>query len=97
MNPGYFKGMAILSGALVPPQRTGGENILDIIDRVKDENLLIIHGDKDNAVPIENTRKAVEKLKTLNAKYTYIEIPGAAHGNYNKWDEVVDWIKDLEK
>ncbi|MFC1726796.1 prolyl oligopeptidase family serine peptidase [candidate division KSB1 bacterium] len=97
MNPGFFKGLVILSGALVPPQRTGGENIIDIIDRIKGENLLIIHGDKDNAVPIENTRKAVEKLKALNAKYTYIEIPGAAHGNYNKWDEVVDWIKDLEK
>ncbi len=97
LKPGYFKGLAILSGALVPPERTGGENILNMIDKIKTGNFLIIHGDRDNAVPIENTREAVKKLKAINTNVTYIEIPGAAHGNYNKWQEVVNWIQELIK
>ncbi len=95
-NPGYFKGLLILSGALAAPPETGGENILkllDSLDSLKGKDLLIIHGDKDNAVPIANTRKAVEKLKALNAKFTYIEISGAGHGNYNKFGEIIDWIR----
>jgi predicted peptidase len=93
LRPNYFRGLIIGSGALVPPQGVKGENILEIIDRVKDENILIIHGDKDNAVPIDNTRKAVKKLKALNANFEYIEVPGAGHGNYDKNKEIVKWIK----
>jgi predicted esterase len=93
LKPNYFRGLIIGSGALVPPRGVKGENILEIIDRVKDENILIIHGDKDNAVPIDNTRKAVKKLKALNANFEYIEIPGAGHGNYDKNKEIIEWIK----
>jgi predicted esterase len=93
LKPNYFRGLIIGSGALVPPQIVKGENILEIIDRAKDENILLFHGDKDNAVPIDNTRKAVKKLKALNANVEYIEIPGAGHGNYDKNKEIVAWIK----
>ncbi len=93
LKPNYFRGLIIASGALVPPKRVKGENILEIIDRVKDENILIIHGDKDNAVPIDNTRKAVKKLKAMNANFEYIEVPGAGHGNYDKNKEIVEWVK----
>ena len=92
-KPNYFRGLVIISGALTAPEGTGGENILDMIDKVRNENFLIIHGDKDNAVPIENTRKAVEKLKALNANVEYIEVPGAGHGNFNKNAEIINWIK----
>jgi predicted peptidase len=93
LKPNYFKGLIIGSGALVPPRGIKGEDILQIIKRVKDENILIIHGDKDNAVPIDNTRKAVKKLKALNANVEYIEVPGAGHGNYDKNKEIIEWIK----
>jgi len=89
----YFRGLVIISGALAAPEETGGENILDMIHKVGNENFLIIHGDKDNAVPITNTRKAVEKLKALNANVEYIEVPGAGHGNLDKNAEIINWIK----
>jgi predicted esterase len=93
LKPNYFRGLVIISGALTAREGTGGENILDMIDKVRNENFLILHGDKDNAVPIENTRKAVEKLKALNAKVEYIEVPGAGHGNFDKNAEIIAWIK----
>jgi len=58
-------------------------------------NVFVVHGDKDNAVPVENARKAVEKLKELGIKHRYVEVKGAAHGGYEKWDEIFDWLMTI--
>jgi len=98
-NPGYFKGLVILSGALRPPKiyRNKGENILDIIKNAENQNILIIHGAKDNAVPIDLTKEAVKKLEQIKANFEYIELPNAAHGNYDKWNEIIKWIEKYIK
>jgi phospholipase/carboxylesterase len=97
LNPDLFKAVVILSGAISPPPDLSrkGENILDLLDRGKGLNFLIVHGAKDNAVPVENAREAVRKLEELGIKHKYIEIKDAFHVGYNKWNEIFDWIRDV--
>jgi predicted esterase len=95
LNPGLFKAIVIQSGAISPPPYLKGENILDLLDRGKGSNFLIVHGAKDNAVPVDDARKAVQKLKELGIKHKYIEVKDGFHVGYNKWDEIFDWIRDV--
>ena len=43
----------------------------------------IYHGDKDDTVPVENSRKAYRALKACGADVEYFEIVGCNHGS---WD-----------
>jgi predicted esterase len=95
LNPELFKAVVVQSGAISPPPYLKGENILDLLDRGKGLEFLIVHGAKDNAVPVENARKAVQKLKELGIKHKYIEVKDGFHTGYNKWDEIFDWIRDV--
>lgn len=95
LHPDVFKAVVIRSGAVAPPANLKGDNILDLIEQGKQNRLFIVHGDKDNAVPVENARKAVEKLKEKGVKHRYIELEGVAHGGYDKWPEIFNWIKDV--
>ena len=95
LHPDLFKAVIIRSGAIEPPPYLKGENILDLLKKGKGLNVFIAHGDKDNAVPVENARKAVEKLKELGIKHRYVEVKGAAHGGYEKWDEIFDWLMTI--
>ncbi len=97
LNPELFKAVVIQSGAISPPPYLNqkGENILDLLDRGKGLSFLIVHGAKDNAVDVENARKAVQKLKELKIKHKYIEVKDAFHTGYNKWDEIIDWIREV--
>lgn len=95
LYPDLFKAVIIRSGGISPPTPLKGENTIDLLDKGKGLNLFIVQGDKDNAVPVENARRAVQRLKELGIKHIYIEIKGAAHGGYNKWDEIFDWLKKI--
>ncbi len=95
LHPDLFRAVIIRSGAIEPPSYLKGENILDLLNKGKGLNVFVVHGDKDNAVPVENARKAVEKLKELGIKHRYVEVKGAAHGGYEKWDEIFDWLMTI--
>jgi predicted esterase len=97
LYPDLFKAVIIRSGAVAAPFHLKGDKIVDLIDKGKGLNIFIVHGDKDNAVPVENARKAVEKLNKLGIEYRYIEVEGAAHGGYDKWDEILEWLKNILK
>ncbi|WP_340679322.1 prolyl oligopeptidase family serine peptidase [Paraglaciecola sp.] len=74
------------------------------IEHVKDLNvpLLIIHGDIDQRVPIEQSRLFVDELKKLDKDYKYIELKGADHFSntlyYRHKTEfytaLLDWLKN---
>jgi predicted peptidase len=55
----------------------------------------IFHGDADDSVPVEESRKMAEDLKAAGANYKYTEYPGVGH---NSWDkaysepELVPWL-----
>lgn len=87
-----FRAVIIRSGAVTAPGSLNGENIIDLLKKGRGKNFFIAHGDSDNAVSVENARKAVKKLKELGIKYKYIEVKGATHGGYNKWDDIFKWL-----
>ncbi len=95
LNPDLFRGAIIRSGAITPPQSLGGENIVDLIKPGLKVSYLIIHGDSDNAVPVSNARAAVKKLKEMKIDYRYIEVKGAAHGNYERWNDIISWLRRI--
>ena len=74
------------------------------IEHVKDVNvpLLIIHGDIDQRVPIEQSRLFVDELKKLDKDFKYIELKGADHFSntlyYRHKTEfytaLLDWLKN---
>jgi predicted esterase len=101
LHPDLFKAVIIRSGPIVPPPYVKGENILDLMDKLMDKgknlDFFIVHGAKDNAVPVENARRAVQKLKELGISYKYIEIKDAYHTGYDKWGEIFEWLRSIIK
>jgi predicted esterase len=95
LYPDLFKAIIIRSGAIEAPSYLKGEKIVDMLNRSKKLNFFIVHGGKDNAVPVENAREIVAKLKKLRIKYKYIEVKKAAHGGYNKWPEIFKWLDQV--
>jgi predicted peptidase len=93
-NPGTFRGVIVRSGTLVPPEHSGAENIMDMLDRAKDQNILIVHGEQDKASPVEEVRRAVARLQEFKANVRYIEVKGTGLDNYDKWDDVFSWLRD---
>ena len=47
--------------------------------RIKDVPIWIFHGDKDETVPLEQSRQLVAALKKAGADVRYTEYPGADH------------------
>jgi predicted esterase len=97
LHQDIFKAAVILSGAIAPPPFLKGENIIDLLDKADKEksHYFIVHGAKDNAVPVEAARRAVQKLQELGIPHEYIEIKDAFHTGYNKWTEIFKWLKNL--
>jgi predicted esterase len=95
LNPSLFKGVIIRSGAITPPSPLSGENILDLMKPGINISVLVIHGDKDNAIPVTDARKAVEKLEELKINHTYIEVKRGGHGDYDRWKDISSWLTVL--
>jgi len=93
-NPGSFRGVIVRSGILVPPQHSGAENIMDMLDRAKNQNILIVHGEQDKTSPVEEVRRAVARLQELKANVRYIEVKGAESDSYDKWDDIFSWLRE---
>jgi predicted esterase len=92
LYPDLFRALIIRSGAIAPPPEIGGQNVLDIMREPVSLDILITHGDEDRAVPVEQARRAVARLKELKMDYKYIEVDGAGHGNYDKSEDIFRWL-----
>ncbi len=95
--PDMFKAVVVRSGAVTPPSQIEGGNILDLMQAGVSNSYLIVHGDADDAVSVENARVAVNRLKALGIDHKYIEIKGGAHGGYEIWDEIFAWLRQKVK
>jgi predicted esterase len=95
LNPEMFKAVIVRSGRTSLPDSGKGENIFDLLDRRTALNFLIIHGDQDEISPVEDVRKAVARMQELKMKVKYIEVKGAGHGDYNKWPDILSWLKEV--
>ncbi|MFQ6070787.1 MAG: prolyl oligopeptidase family serine peptidase [Candidatus Aminicenantales bacterium] len=97
LHPEIFEAAVIRSGAVSPPEYVKGENVLDLIEKGKNKQFFIVHGLKDNSIPVEEAREAVQKLKELGIKHRYIELKKAGHGNYNVWKDIFLWLTGILK
>ncbi|MGQ9673420.1 MAG: prolyl oligopeptidase family serine peptidase [Candidatus Aminicenantales bacterium] len=95
LHPEVFHAAIIRSGAVVPPPPLKGEDIFDLIHTPISVSYLAFHGDADNAIPVSQTRRAVEKLQQAGIHHRYIEIKGAGHGNYDPWAEICSWLRTI--
>jgi dipeptidyl aminopeptidase/acylaminoacyl peptidase len=43
--------------------------------------MILVQGDADQAVPVEQTRLWAEKMKSLKMTYEYHELPGVGHSD----------------
>jgi predicted esterase len=91
--PEVFKAVVVRSGAVSPPPERGGENILELMRPGIPNSYFVVHGAKDNAVPVVNARRAAQKMKETGIDHRYVEIKNAAHSGYDKWDEILGWLK----
>jgi predicted esterase len=94
-NPGSFRGVIVRWGIYIPPEHSGAESIMDMLDRAKNQNILIIHGDQDKAVPVDVVRRAVARLQEYKANVRYIEVKASGPDRFEKWDEVFNWLRDI--
>ena len=58
-----------------------GKSPVDEVDKVS-KPMLIVHGDYDPTVPVEHSRRFVDRLKNNNADYQYIEIEDMEHSPF---------------
>jgi predicted esterase len=82
-NPELFAAIAPISGGGTPFSKPKLKAITHV-------PWIVVHGDKDPTVPVEESRKMVTAGKELGADIKYIEVPGGGHG-----DVVVPAFKDI--
>ncbi len=52
----------------------------DVLEKIKTTPVIFVHGATDEVVPVDISRKWVEKAKALNMTYEYNEMEGITHG-----------------
>jgi predicted esterase len=96
LHPRMFSKVAVLSGC-VRPRRGENNTVADLLSRTRGPrpSYLVVHGARDNSVSIEPVRQLVGKLRELGIAHEYIELPDAAHGNYDYdvTSRIIEWFK----
>ena len=70
-------------------------------DALKDVSVWIVHGDEDDSVPVEQSRKLAAALKAAGANdLNYRELPGVDHasvGNAFRDEKLFEWLGQKSK
>jgi predicted esterase len=86
-NPDLFAALAPISGGGTPI-------VLAKLKGIAHTPWIVIHGDKDPTVPVEESRKMVKAGKELGTEIKYVEVPGGDHGSVvvPAFKEIFDWF-----
>ena len=79
--------------AAAVPVCGGGD--VDTMKNIKDLPVWIFHGDADDVVPVENSRRLYQELQRLNAPAKYTEFPGVMHPSWTPAysdEELFRWL-----
>ena len=69
-------------GAEAPATAPAGLNPNNYpLEPAKNVPMIIVQGDMDTLVPVAGTRLWIDKMKSLNMTYQYVEVPGGDHGS----------------
>jgi predicted peptidase len=107
-HPKRFAALLAICGRVRPSANTSepvvpsadGEPFATLADRIKHLPIWVYHGDADNTVPVDESRRIVAALRALNVPVKYSELPGVGH---NSWDtayrspEVAEWLFTQKK
>src|SRR5262245_4677581 len=90
-NPELFAAIGPIAGGGQPFVTMGLKKIAHI-------PWIVVHGDKDQTVPVEESRKMVKPGKTLGMEIKYIKVPGGDHSNVvvPAFKDIFDWF-DVHK
>lgn len=94
-NPEIWAGVAPIAGGGINDRYAPGE-------KIKNLPFLVMHGEKDKIVSVDQSRNSTAKMKELGMKYKYLEIPGADHEiwirhNARSWVPVFEFFNSLTK
>src|SRR5882672_949212 len=86
-NPDLFAAIAPISGGGTPFSRPKLKAITHV-------PWIVVHGDNDPTVHVEESRKMVKAGKELGVEIKYIEVPGGNHGNVvvPAFKDIFDWF-----
>jgi len=85
-HPEWFAAVAPICGAADPSKMAA----------LKSTPIWIVHGDQDEAVPVDRSRSAVKALRDAGGHPIYTELPGVGHDSwtpsYEDNDGLVPWM-----
>jgi len=108
--PGKFAAVVPICGGIVPPANVleaqpmlardsypeNAKSYAEVATRIGKTPVWIFHGNADNAVPVENSRRLYEALKAAGADVRYTEYPGVGHdeawGRAYADPELMSWL-----
>jgi predicted peptidase len=73
----------------------GGGDTLRYSKKVRAFPFFIFHGEEDNVVSVDHSRRMVDKLRKLGAKVRYVEYPGVKHSSWKDAfaeDDLLPWL-----
>lgn len=94
--PGVRAMLDRLGGCVPVLDHLGPRNLLRLGTRIRSP-LLVIHGERDEVIPVAHSRHLVERLRRTNHALTYREVPGGGHNPLDEadggalLDDVVDF------
>jgi predicted peptidase len=77
-----------------------GNTQKETAEKIKSIPTWVFHGDKDPAVPVQQSRDMVEAIKKAGGEPKYTEYPGVAHNSWEKaydTDELYEWLLKQKK
>jgi predicted peptidase len=60
----------------------GGDDDPEVVEKFKHVPIWVVHGDKDEAVKVERSRKMVKALEVVGGKPIYTEMKGVGHDSW---------------
>ena len=97
-DPGRFAALLVVCGRVTAATTLGGQPAPDLdavipasagdpfdalAAKLKNIPTWVFHGDADMTISVEESRRAVAALRSVDARITYTELPGVGH---NAWD-----------
>jgi poly(3-hydroxybutyrate) depolymerase/kynurenine formamidase len=73
--PDVWAAVAVAAPAPLPDR-------IDDLQRMRQIPVLVLHGDADATVPVEQSRRWVARMRELGMQHVYVEIPGGDHSAF---------------
>jgi predicted esterase len=95
-HPRTFAAVAVQSGSFAPHIRTpSDESVAALLNSARRSipPFFVVHGARDQAVPIGPVNELVRLLRKKKVRHEFVELPEAGHANYDADAQVLDWFR----